>query len=281
MKIRSKMVLGLYSLLIPVVLFTTPTFAYDHNVGANVIHDWEDEFTIDTNTVASSTATFTKDNLALGDFTILFYDSVGSLTVPLNTGVEILIGGQDFNYYYSENVSLSVDHYLINYSLISGTTSIAELQGFMIYVEGFNNMETPGDFAIRLHGVNYNMQTFMETWAYIIYDTPSNIIANTIDYYYADGESEGYVSGAEAGYQDGQDDMFAQGSTNFGYNVVDAFDYDLGYNTGYDDAIDEPVEASSIQFMEDFKNWILPALLLVILVGGAFSVIAKKKRDDE
>ena len=96
--------------------------------------------------------------------------------------------------------------------------------------------------------------------------------ASTFMFWYLDtlGDvQEGYYN---AGYNDGQDDIFENGSNDYGYDEKDSFDYGEGYFFGYIDGGAKNVNSGLTSFMEDFGTWITPAILLVILIGGYFAV---------
>ena len=123
---------------------------------------------------------------------------------------------------------------------------------------------------------------------------------------YANGYDSGYDDGYDIGYGDGQDDMFdngselygysetgsydfAQGYTNgttvghnqlwangsdvYGLSVTDSFDYIFGFTAGKN----TNVNASLTNFYDDFGDWIVPAILIVILIGGAVALTVKKR----
>lgn len=130
---------------------------------------------------------------------------------------------------------------------------------------------------------------------------------------YDEGNTIGYTTGYNEGYQEGLDDFYTNGSTYFGYNeglsadfqngVLDLYNngvtvqglslsglydysviYELGDTAGYDRGFTNGTQAnldtSSIVFMNNFNTWIIPAILIVLLLGGAISVRNQKMRGD-
>jgi hypothetical protein len=92
--------------------------------------------------------------------------------------------------------------------------------------------------------------------------------------YYAGGLA-GYHAGQNQGYILGQNDMFNDGSDEYGYNETESYDYARGFAFGRNTT----VNAGQINFMEDFGRWIVPAILIIILLGGYFSIRNRKQGD--
>lgn len=93
------------------------------------------------------------------------------------------------------------------------------------------------------------------------------------------GEGDGYIAGGEGydiGYADGQDDMYDNGSDTYGYDQTGSQDYIDGMVIGGS----SNVNAGITNFMNNFDKWIVPAIVVVILLGGFLSIAVIKRRGD-
>ena len=77
-------------------------------------------------------------------------------------------------------------------------------------------------------------------------------------------------------YEEGALDFYNSGSEFFDYDLTGSIDYLDGFNDG--SALNVNVGAST--FMVGFEKWIVPAILLVLLLGGFTSVYAMKQRGE-
>ena len=66
---------------------------------------------------------------------------------------------------------------------------------------------------------------------------------------------------------EGLDDMFTFGADYFGKIEADAWDYDAGYDAGYDVGVDADINSSIVNFNNGLENWIVPAIIIVLLFG--------------
>jgi len=78
----------------------------------------------------------------------------------------------------------------------------------------------------------------------------------------------------------GQLYFFQYGADFNGYEQSDGFDYSEGYDQGVNDSFGSSVEDSIIQFNNGFDTWIVPAIIIVILLGGFITIYAKKNKGD-
>lgn len=92
---------------------------------------------------------------------------------------------------------------------------------------------------------------------------------------YGQGFTDGYDYGYTAGYDEGNDDGYNEG-------------YDVGYDVGYDTGIQEGnpeayqqgyKEGAEESFLGNFDTWIVPAIIVVMFVGGFFAIV-RMKRDN-
>ena len=84
--------------------------------------------------------------------------------------------------------------------------------------------------------------------------------------------NQGYY---DVGYIDGQNDIYDNGSADYGYTENTSYDYGQGYFFGYIDGGAKNVNSGMTAFMEDFGTWITPVILIVILIGGYYAIRSK------
>ena len=127
---------------------------------------------------------------------------------------------------------------------------------------------------------------------------------------YTDGQDSIYYNGSEYydysledsyDFQKAIDEMQLNGSEYYGREYIDSLDYTAGrlnlYNEGstaigyvLEDSEDyisgkvigsaNNVNASAINFMDGFDKWIVPAIVIVILLGGFIGIANMRKRGD-
>lgn len=89
---------------------------------------------------------------------------------------------------------------------------------------------------------------------------------------------EGYNDGVGQAYENGFGGMTWDG------NPIDdknSYSYGLGINSSQQDAYNKGyLDGGKNSFMGSFDKWIVPAIIIVIVVGGAFSIMAMKRRGD-
>lgn len=89
---------------------------------------------------------------------------------------------------------------------------------------------------------------------------------------WGDGYNTGYYQGYDEGYFDGVSDAYSQGydaGYEEGLQASQGEAYDQGYKDGYNKS-----------FIATMDKWLIPAIILVMFVGGFFA-IARKKRDGD
>lgn len=165
---------------------------------------------------------------------------------------------------------------------------IYNLNTFYIYVQGeswnLNNITALATLTSKLQIYNGSMQYFF------------NSIKNYDDGL-GDGYNNGYLEGQDNlflngsddngyipensydyrdGYENGQDDMYTNGSNDYGYVASGSYDYAIGLADGQLANID----AANINFMEHFKDWIIPTIIIVLLLGSFIYIKNDRSRED-
>lgn len=104
---------------------------------------------------------------------------------------------------------------------------------------------------------------------------------------YAQGYQTGYTNGYLAGIHDTVDNAYNSGYQT-AYNDLYTPRYDAGYTDGYNAGLMES-QAAAYQkgydagyadiFASNFKLWIVPAIMGVMLLGGVITIIVRKRRE--
>lgn len=114
-------------------------------------------------------------------------------------------------------------------------------------------------------------------------------LTNTIDI--SIGEfwrtAEAFNSYYQAGYNEGNMIGFAEGQEKIRSEIADMLkdEYDRGYEEGLEAAPDEAYERGYIKganesFIGTMDKWLVPAIIIVMLLGGFFTIARKKQEGD-
>ena len=161
--------------------------------------------------------------------------------------------------------------YTVIYSIPNVKTSVIPVGSSTVLRDNINMIsiyltaEAPlffVEFTITLYDVQgINVYSITTNYA----DLPSFDFQDhrfpTYEYGYQNGYDIGYFNGLDEGYDDGYDVGLSEG-----INLSDQESYDLGYLDGSNDS-----------FMASIKDWIVPAIIAVLFLGGAVSIIVKKR----
>ena len=85
------------------------------------------------------------------------------------------------------------------------------------------------------------------------------------------GYADGYDVGLNKGYQDGFDDAYNE--------IITSDEYTLGYNNGFKDGEKSRVAQNNQSFYSNIEKWLVPAIIVVLVVGGIMSISALKRRE--
>ncbi len=92
---------------------------------------------------------------------------------------------------------------------------------------------------------------------------------------YQRGVQNGYVSGYDdglnKGYQNGFDDAYNE--------IISDDEYTLGYNNGFRDGEKSKIVKNNEAFYSGIEKWLVPAIIVVLVVGGFMSISALKRRE--
>ena len=85
------------------------------------------------------------------------------------------------------------------------------------------------------------------------------------------GFADGYDVGLDKGYQKGFDDAYNE--------IISDDEYTLGYNNGFKDGEKSKIVKNNEAFYGGIEKWLVPAIIVVLVVGGIMSISALKRRE--
>ena len=85
------------------------------------------------------------------------------------------------------------------------------------------------------------------------------------------GFADGYDVGLNKGYQNGFDDAYNE--------IISDDEYTLGYNNGFKDGEKSKIAKNNEAFYGSIQKWLVPAIIVVIVLGGIMSISALKSRE--
>lgn len=88
---------------------------------------------------------------------------------------------------------------------------------------------------------------------------------------FQNGSASGFQDGLNKGYQNGFDDAYNE--------IISSDEYTLGYNNGYKDGEKSKIVKNNEAFYSGIQKWLVPAIIVVIVLGGIMSISALKRRE--
>ena len=85
------------------------------------------------------------------------------------------------------------------------------------------------------------------------------------------GMETGYTNGKNEGYQNGFDDAYDE--------IISSDEYTLGYDNGFKDGEKSRIVQNNQSFYSGIEKWLVPAIIVVIVLGGIFSIASFKRRE--
>ena len=73
------------------------------------------------------------------------------------------------------------------------------------------------------------------------------------------------------GYQKGFDDAYDE--------IIASDEYTLGYDNGFKDGEKSKIAKNNEAFYGGIQKWLVPAIIVVLVVGGIMSISALKRRE--
>lgn len=108
------------------------------------------------------------------------------------------------------------------------------------------------------------------------YESGLAVADGLIEEEYIRGYNNGYKTGDTDGYNKGYNEGY-----NKAYDEIDTSgeDYQLGYDNGYKAGFNDKKLDNTTTFYDNLKNWLVPTVITVIVLGGIFSIMAIKRRE--
>ena len=88
---------------------------------------------------------------------------------------------------------------------------------------------------------------------------------------FQNGSETGYLNGKNEGYQRGFDDAYNE--------IISSDEYTLGYDNGFKDGEKSKLAQNNQSFYSSIQKWLVPAIIVVIVLGGIMSISALKRRE--
>ncbi len=85
------------------------------------------------------------------------------------------------------------------------------------------------------------------------------------------GFADGYDVGLNKGYQKGFEDAYNE--------IISSDEYTLGYDNGFKDGEKSKLAQNNQSFYAGIQKWLVPAIIVVLVVGGIMSISALKRRE--
>ncbi len=95
----------------------------------------------------------------------------------------------------------------------------------------------------------------------------------------ADGFDDGFENGYSDGYNDGLVDGYNEGFDDAYNEVISSDEYTLGYNDGFEAGEKSKLAQNNQSFYSGIEKWLVPAIIVVLVVGGIMSISALKRRE--
>lgn len=95
----------------------------------------------------------------------------------------------------------------------------------------------------------------------------------------ADGFNDGFENGYSDGYNDGLVDGYNEGFDEAYSEIISDDEYTLGYNNGFKDGEKSRIAQNNQSFYSGIEKWLVPAIIVVLVVGGIMSISALKRRE--
>ena len=86
-----------------------------------------------------------------------------------------------------------------------------------------------------------------------------------------EGTDRGFTNGYNEGYQDGYDDAYRE--------IIVSEPYTQGYEKGFKDGEKSRIAQNNQSFYASIEKWLVPAIIVILVVGGIMSISALKRRE--
>ena len=96
---------------------------------------------------------------------------------------------------------------------------------------------------------------------------------------YSEGWEDGWEDGWENGWEVGLEDGYNEGFDDAYSEIISNDEYTLGYNNGFKDGEKSRIAQNNQSFYAGIQKWLVPAIIVVLVVGGIMSISALKRRE--
>ena len=185
----------------------------------------------------------------------IFFESATNEFFTLKTALVSYIG-------FSDPTNTKI---VVSYSFVPADIMIDDSQlRDIINITTIITFESPNYFAefdIYVFDV-FNKEIFTKHYNDVadlnnmVFDS---IVINSVTGTYAQGHSEGYSEGYIEGYNEGED---------AGLNINQQEAYDSGF-----------IEGSNDSFLSNLGDWMVPAIIITLLLGGVITLIRRKREN--
>ena len=223
------------------------------------------------------------------DNTLLYSIHEDTLTV---SGITNLYLTSDENANYGDGFNSGFDAGIIAGKDIATLETALDIyhHGFADYTSLSATLNNSGSYPYLLAGNNnYNngvVSTVIDIYrngfndyGYVLNpDTnPQTPISQTSSQPYLEGRGDGYENGVISSFNSGFD---GKTINNQPINDSDSFSYSNGLIVGEAEAYQHGfVDGGNKSFQADLKNWIVPAIIITLLLGGAITLISRKREN--
>ena len=95
----------------------------------------------------------------------------------------------------------------------------------------------------------------------------------------ADGYDDGFENGYSDGYNDGLVDGYNEGFDDAYDEIISSDEYTLGFDNGFKAGEKSKIVQNNQSFYSGIEKWLVPAIIVVIVLGGIFSIASFKRRE--
>ena len=226
------------------------------------------------------TYAYTSIDFPIGSLTYVQGGSSDSFSIKLETDISKYTDSDlydltlNFNNYYNNKTQVG---YFINRSII----------GFATLNNPYDLVYTlqVGDILIIMEHELHIMRNNSIIEVFIYTELQNLFLYQKIvpDERYQDGFNDGYDEGYDKGYDKGYENArhkFGRYHNGVWYTSEQwgNLEYQRGLQASHSEAFDEGyLKGSNDSFLANIKNWIVPAIIVVIILGGFVTIIQKRK----
>jgi len=89
----------------------------------------------------------------------------------------------------------------------------------------------------------------------------------------------GFQNGTETGYTNGKNEGYQKGFNDAYDEIISSDEYTLGFDNGFKAGEKSRLAQNNQSFYSGIEKWLVPAIIVVIVLGGIFSIASFKRRE--